>query len=69
MNITQRRSTPKQRGRHRSHLPGRGSVRPAEPLKGTHTEVITMDTYVVNPNAVADAIVARLLAGKTIKPN
>ena len=37
--------------------------RPAT-AKGKHTDVITEDTYVVKPDAVADAIVRRLYAGQ-----
>lgn len=66
MTITQRRTHSKHR-RTRSHLSGRGTVRKPETVNGTHMGAITMDTYTVNPDAVADAIVARLLAGKTIR--
>jgi hypothetical protein len=62
--ITERRQI-NRRTRSRSH--GRGASRPVEPMKGAHTEVITMDTYKVDATAVADAIVARLMAGKALK--
>lgn len=48
--------------RTRSDHSGRG-VKRTEPIKGTQMGDINVNTYVVDAEAVADAIVRRLLAG------
>jgi hypothetical protein len=45
---------------------GRGEGRRADTIKGTPMEGINVNTYVVNADAVAEAIVRRLLAGRTL---
>ena len=53
-----------QHRRTRTTRPGREPLDRRETIKGTHTMgEITVQNYVVNPDAVADAIVRRLLAG------
>ena len=48
---------------------GRGTTRRAETTRKAPMKGIDVNTYEVDPKAVADAIVRRLLAGLTLKPN
>ena len=57
-----------QQRRDRTDHSGRGVEKRRESIMGTHSGEINVKNYTVNPDAVADAIVQRLIAG-TRKPS